>query len=768
MRLLPSLCLSDLLPVVRWSRPEDLSEALGDSRLPDTWWESMALPRVARVVGEDWLYHRVTRLVHQHWDHVPLGDVLPALRALPPVPAEEWPGELSEALRSGAAEPLLLPDQTARRLRERRYPAGLGATDVIAGLARQVLAPMLAVGLLDDPDELDLPASTHDAARTVADWVPADAPEAVRTALLYLVASTDVVDQARPELWPDAVPPAEEPAAPVQAAPQPPPLPAPPAADHAPDPDTGYRAPADEPPARPDWAPADEPYAPHDWTPPAEVPESADAGYAEPVAEAVSGPQSGYAEHQGPPPRYVPPGALAPHAGHEPDSGPPTTFDTPAIPADAEAPPVPAAHRPEDPEPAPSAEPLDPLVRLIDTELRRWDDAELRVATERLFAAEPVGVTALSQRLGMDPAALRTTQRSAESRLLTWLNSPEAADMAEHLAYVTELLGTASTLEHMQMAHPAHSAEVPVIGIPVWRVLVSLTRNLALHDGWLVAGDVQQLRQRTRELLSQRPSVTEAGALLDRLGIGKHAARAWILSTPGLSIRNGEVINDDPSAPEPPPLSDVVLPAIPLPVRRRRDRAALPTHHLVEQAIGVADSARCFRVPEGTWWHRIDITAEHLDGRPIAVPAGFADHLGLRQGQLLSVLGPHDEVIVFVWQDEPVIDSLAPLLGRMEVRQGDRVFVSVREDRLDARVLPGPMLAAEGTEPVAAGLALSGYTAPATLEEAVRVLAQRIGCTEPVGPAELTARLAQRGDNDILSRLQEGLRVAEEPVSTGR
>jgi hypothetical protein len=79
MEVESSICLSDLVPALRWSRPQQVAEALGDPRLPAGWWSSMALSKALGTAGLDWICERLARLASSRWDHLPLADLLPAL-----------------------------------------------------------------------------------------------------------------------------------------------------------------------------------------------------------------------------------------------------------------------------------------------------------------------------------------------------------------------------------------------------------------------------------------------------------------------------------------------------------------------------------------------------------------------------------------------------------------------------------------------------------------------------------------------------------------
>ncbi|GAA2204688.1 hypothetical protein GCM10009850_004920 [Nonomuraea monospora] len=100
MEVESSICLSDLVPALRWSRPQQVAEALGDPRLPAGWWSSVALSRALGTAGLDWICERLARLASSRWDHLPLADLLPALTVHhidPSLPG--WP----EATRTAVA-----------------------------------------------------------------------------------------------------------------------------------------------------------------------------------------------------------------------------------------------------------------------------------------------------------------------------------------------------------------------------------------------------------------------------------------------------------------------------------------------------------------------------------------------------------------------------------------------------------------------------------------------------------------------------------------
>ncbi|WP_188187654.1 hypothetical protein [Nonomuraea sp. SYSU D8015] len=92
MEVESSICLSDLVPALRWSRPQQVAEALGDPRLPAGWWSSLPLSKALGMAGLDWVCERLARLASSRWDHLPLADLLPALTVHHTDPAlPGWP-----------------------------------------------------------------------------------------------------------------------------------------------------------------------------------------------------------------------------------------------------------------------------------------------------------------------------------------------------------------------------------------------------------------------------------------------------------------------------------------------------------------------------------------------------------------------------------------------------------------------------------------------------------------------------------------------------
>jgi len=164
----------------------------------------------------------------------------------------------------------------------------------------------------------------------------------------------------------------------------------------------------------------------------------------------------------------------------------------------------------------------------------------------------------------------------------------------------------------------------------------------------------------------------------------------------------------------------------------------------------VALTRRCFLQPDGRWWFRVDVTEDHLAGGPCAMPSGFAAYLGLTPGDSRTVRCATGE-ITLSWQARPVLDAIRPLLIEAGAVVGGHLFVTLTEEGvLRARHLP----AATGTDKAEQALRLVGYTAPAgSMDQALRVIATRVGMDGSAPRNDLLARLRERGDRDLLSLL---------------
>lgn len=546
-----STCLSDLVPAIRWTRPQQVAEILADPRLPGGWWGSIAIGHALSVTGADWICDRLARLALARWGHLSLVELLPALQVHNPDPAlPGWP----EPARTAAG--------------------GIGGWFRLRRLT---------------PADLQTPAGVAP-------------PEAVMAAAFReFFGRLPVEGPATATLAPPA--------------PSAPPVPA--------------------------------------------------QQTASPPVPALAAPV--------------------------PDTVPPPA-----------APPDPATITAE-----------YPMVALVEALLRDWTPLEKAIAAERLFAAEPISLRALAHRLDVDREVLSQAQRSAEERVLMWMRSPDSAPLTGHLFGLTEWLGAAATQEQLISVDPSHPVLVPSLGTPLWRVLVALMPDRRLQDGWLVVGDLGGLQEKTRQLLAASPDDADVVELLAQIGIRSHSAKAWLEALPKEPGRPPAPGAHEAQRPPAPGATTGAQPALPrrTPGANGHHRGGVPVPQVGNQvdpqtALAALSALSGQPAPRPQYrphtppppppvpgpasdprrWQRIDITAEHLRGAPVPVPEAYAAQLGMRPGTLLSVTGPGDNAVVLVWRDQPVFDSLQPVLMRLNARPGDAIYITINGYRLDAQL----------------------------------------------------------------------------------
>src|SRR5690625_3547502 len=691
---------------------------LWHARLIEGWWSSLPISRVLDIAGSTWLSHSLARLAAEQWSHLELGEFIPSLRAAG-VDLDEIAEPVRGALLATAGNWDRLVSASPSAIGAWGLPESCGPLDLISTAAWRAVQPFTGG---QERGATPSPALMVEAVRTLGNWMPQSAPDHVHSASAYLTAATGAGTTATASETEDAPHP-QSPATRAIRTPR------------------ALRAQREEERAA------------------AAAPSGEEAAGSAPESAGPAAPRS------------------AAKAFRSSLLGPDRTLRRPSFSK--------AKQQQEEEEdggqPAPQPElGRHPLVDLLEEFFRNWTDMERNVAAERLFASDPISIRLLADQLGVELREIRNAQRTVEERLLQWLSSPGGAPLTHHMRELSEHLGAAATVDHLISAHPDHPVDVPALGTPLWRVVITLFTDRQLHNGWLVADDPHRMRWQTREMLGDAPSISDAAIRLGRIGIRQQAVRAWLLSTPGVTIREGHVLVDPSipvenappgpaygTPPDPGPDADGSTTANGLPIRRRPGAEA-PAQAAADPAQsppaaphppGVAASARCFRAPDGRWWHRVDVTSDHLQGAPVTVPPGYATHLGLQPGRLLCLTAPGADLLVLVWRDQPAFDSLRPLLRRLSAQPGDRVFITVNGDRLDARRLPATDLSQHSA--TARALHLIGYTAPAATEEALKIIARRISedgaDAQAAEPQSLLDSLTERGDTDIAQELRPGL-----------
>ncbi|MBO4272527.1 hypothetical protein [Microbispora triticiradicis] len=365
-----------------------------------------------------------------------------------------------------------------------------------------------------------------------------------------------------------------------------------------------------------------------------------------------------------------------------------------------------------EPEPEPEPGPVG-LPELIDAAFADLDDQTWMVAQNRVFTDDPSAPEQLARLLAVPPEVIADAEAALRGRIAHWLASPEAAPYNEHLARLTAALGVAVPKARLVAAADWHGRELRSLEVPAWRFVLATLPDHRLSGDWLVAGDIEDLRERTRGLITaaeRPPTVSQALELVRSLGVRPDAAREWLDSVPQLRAQR---------VPRGSGLKDVSL------------------------------TRRCFRQPDGRWWLRVDVSGEHLDGAEVMLPTGFAAYVGLAPGDTRTVQSAAGD-IGLSWHTRPSLGSLRRILTEVAAEEGSHIFLTLSEEGLlRVRHLP-----AAGGDETRRALRLVGYTAPGgTPEQAARVIATRVGLTGPAGRPEILARLRERGDRDLLTLL---------------
>jgi len=392
------------------------------------------------------------------------------------------------------------------------------------------------------------------------------------------------------------------------------------------------------------------------------------------------------------------------------------------------------------------------LHALVDDVFANVEDKRWAVAQNRLFSDAPATVEALAKLFAVSPEVIRDIEADLRRELAEWIASDEAAPYREHLEGVKGILGKAAPRERLINAAEWHTGELHSLDIPAWQFVLATLPGYHLVDEWLVEGDITELRHRTRDMISgANPPLTINKALdmVSSLGIHPEVSKEWLENVPQLRIlgageRPSQRSNGAPALTVEKPGSEVGGTGGPPGGGEPRKAPFRPLKD-------VSLTRRCFRQPDGRWWLRIDITAEHLGGTECPLPSGFAAYLGMSPGEGRTVSSAVGELILS-WHDRPVLESLRTLLEDVGAKEGSHLFLTLSDEGvLRARHLP---LAGEEVEKTARALRLVGYTAAGgTPEQARRVIATRIGMTGPVAFPELLTRLRERGDRDLLSLL---------------
>ncbi|MEV0583241.1 hypothetical protein [Nonomuraea sp. NPDC050310] len=676
-----SIYLSDLVPALRWSRPQQVAEALTDPRLPAGWWSTLSLTRALAATGVDWMGERLARLAAQRWDHLPLADVFPALQVHHVDPGlTGWAEPVRSAITgmggwnrlkrlsagdlAGTAEPVIgaLFREVLNRLdTTSRQPAAAGSR---LGDSAGRLADAASAGprLADPGSAASRPASAASSAFT---------PAAFGTA------------------------------APAEAPPTP------------------FGAPA----------PAGAPGGP------------VAAGSADPAASAGSQDEAGEPADPSAPPALKPEHVMTrvvdglfqsfdrlelAVAVHRLFAEDPVSLRE-------------LAHRT-----LVDRDSLSLAQRTAEERVLLWlRSSESAPVTGHMFRlTEWLGAAATEEQLiGADPEhpVIVPSLRTPLWRVLVTL-MPDRRFQDGWLV-VGDLRGLQQRTRRLLAAAPRDADPAELLGELGIRLHSATAWLEALpqdSDAEFAAGPEapQSLPRRTPganghhhrggQPIPQAPGIDPSAALatLSALSGGRPAGAFG--GPGGLPERNpGGLPERVPGgSPEHVPSGANGLPqrtsgAHPggLPERNPGglplghpggvpDRSPMPglnggfgglsgvSDRVAAGLAGMAGPGGPSMAPPSSptsdprRWQRIDVTPEHLRGGPVTVPEGYAAQLGMRPGTLLSVTGPGNNAVVLVWPGDrqPVFDSLQPVLMKLNARPGDQVYVTVDGYRLEAQL----------------------------------------------------------------------------------
>ncbi|MFI6508536.1 hypothetical protein ACIBCT_13095 [Streptosporangium sp. NPDC050855] len=434
----------------------------------------------------------------------------------------------------------------------------------------------------------------------------------------------------------------------------------------------------------------------------------------------------------------------------------------PHLPRDASEPGDEASGPVSGDEPGTRATDLHALVDGVfaDAEDRRW-----AVAQNRLFSDVPATVEALAKLFAVSPDVIRDLETDLRRELAEWIASDEAAPYREHLESVKDLLGKAAPRERLINAADWHTRELRSLDVPAWQFVLASLPEYHVVDEWLVEGDITELRHRTRDMISAATpplTINKALDMVSSLGIHPEVSKEWLENVPQLRILGA---GERPPQRGGAPSLTAEKPGDGAGDRLGGDggaegrngggadghKAGEPAKAPFRPLKDVSLTRRCFRQPDGRWWLRIDVTADHLRGAECPLPSGFAAYLGMAPGVGRTVSSAVGE-LALNWQDRPVLESLGTLLADVGAKEGSHLFLTLSDEGvLRARHLPA---AGDEVETTARALRLVGYTAAGgTPEQAVRVIATRVGMGGPAALPDLLTRLRERGDRDLLALL---------------
>ncbi|MFE6861463.1 hypothetical protein [Nocardia sp. NPDC057668] len=182
------------------------------------------------------------------------------------------------------------------------------------------------------------------------------------------------------------------------------------------------------------------------------------------------------------------------------------------------------------PAPAPLAAPLATFGELT----RDWDARRRAVAAGLIFDAEPPGTGRLALDFGVTRERIHRLHIHLEQRMRHWLYTDERSGrpFLGHLLALEQRFGAIATTAELRRWHPEHELSSPDLGVPLWQVIATLLPHRRWVRDWLVAGDLDDLGDRTRAAwrACRRAGLswTETLELLREMGIRPEIAPRWL------------------------------------------------------------------------------------------------------------------------------------------------------------------------------------------------------------------------------------------------
>ncbi|MBO3750834.1 hypothetical protein J5X84_32580 [Streptosporangiaceae bacterium NEAU-GS5] len=183
------------------------------------------------------------------------------------------------------------------------------------------------------------------------------------------------------------------------------------------------------------------------------------------------------------------------------------------------------------------------IPEIIDEAFGALDERQRAISRDRLYATHRATLDELAQRFSVTRERIRQIERDLRDHVTAWLESPRAAPLTAHLAWLRTQLGSALPADELASAAAWHPTELVTLGIPVWRFIRTLLTDYEQADGWLVAGGSDELREKTRQLFTDGPvPLGEAVSMVAQLGVREDVGERWLAAVPHLRLLEGHVV----------------------------------------------------------------------------------------------------------------------------------------------------------------------------------------------------------------------------------